>query len=88
MDRLGRHYERRGLAAAAPKDFLERIDHWHAACGLPEEVRGPLHTLRIWRNASEHRDEGRWQADGPRSPEKARRHLAALQAAIDRECRE
>eukprot|EP00665_Eupelagonemidae_sp_cell47_P009787 gene9788-202_t len=80
MDRLGRHYERRGLAAAAPKDFLERIDHWHAACGLPEEVRGPLHTLRIWRNASEHRDEG--------SPEEARRHLAALQAAIDRECRE
>jgi hypothetical protein len=49
-------------------------------------VRGPLQLLRIWRNASEHRDEGRWRADGPRSLEDARRHLAALQAAIDREC--
>jgi hypothetical protein len=86
MGRLGRHYEGRGLAAAAPKDFLERIDHWHASCGLPEEVRGPMQTLRIWRNASEHRDEARWQTDGPRSPEEAARHLAALQAAIDREC--
>jgi len=85
MGRLGRHYEGRGLAAAVPKDFLERIDHWHASCGLPEEVRGPLQTLRIWRNASEHRDEARWQTDGPHSPEEAARHLAALKAAIDRE---
>ena len=31
MGRLGRHYEGGGLAAAAPKDFLERIEHWHPA---------------------------------------------------------
>ena len=86
MGRLGRHYEGRGLATAAPKDFLERIEHWYTSCGLPEEVRGPLQTLRIWRNASEHRDEARWQTDGPRSPQEAARHLAALEAAIDREC--
>ena len=53
-------------AAAAPADFKERIDFWRTSCGLPKEVHSGLHRLRVWRNASEHHDERRWRAEGPR----------------------
>ena len=67
---------------SAPSDFLERIDHWHKSCGLPEEVRSRMQMLRIWRNASLHHDDARWAKDGPRSANEASRHIAELDAQI------
>ena len=80
MRRLDRLYE--SGRASAPSDFFERIDHWHVSCGLPEEVRSRMQTLRIWRNASLHHNEERWATDGPRSAEAASRHIAKLDALI------
>ena len=65
MRRLDEVYQSHG--AQAPPDFSTRIDYWRASCGLPEKVHALLHTLRIWRNASEHHDEERWVREGPRS---------------------
>ena len=68
--------------AGAPSDFLERIDQYHKSCGLPEEVRSRMQTLRIWRNASLHHDDARWARDGPGSADEASRHIAELDARI------
>ena len=78
--RLDRLYETR--RADAPPDFLERIDFWHAVCGLPKEVHWRMHTLRIWRNASVHHDEQRWVRDGPRGADEASQHIAELDARV------
>jgi len=78
--RLDQLYE--ASSAAAPPDFLDRIDHWHATCGLPEEVRSRMQTLRIWRNASLHHDDQRWAKDGPRSADEASQHITELDERI------
>ena len=80
LRRLDKLFARSG--AGTPADFLERIDHWHASCGLPEEVRSRMQMLRIWRNASLHHDDQRWARDGPRSAEEASQHIAELDARI------
>ena len=69
MHRLEKRYE--SVRAETPTDFLARIDYWHDACNLAPEIHARLHRLRIWRNASEHRDEQRWARDGPRSDAEA-----------------
>ena len=82
---LDEHYAGSRVSPAShsrPNEFLERINHWHAACGLPEGVRSRLQTLRIWRNAVEHGDEERWLREGPRTAEFAAQHLAALTLEI------
>ena len=63
-------------------DFDERINFWHATCGLPSEARAGLQRLRVWRNASVHRDKKRWQQDGPRDAAEAREHIASVQALL------
>ena len=40
------------------------------------------HTLRIWRNASDHHDAERWGRDGPSSESAAAEVLARVDAAI------
>jgi hypothetical protein len=69
-------------ASHAPADFCERINFWHRSCGLPEDFRAYLQTLRIWRNASLHHDRERWQRDGPPNSQVASQHIAALQAML------
>ena len=54
--------------AAPPADFRERIDHWHASCGMPKLMHSKMHQLRVWRNASEHHDAQRWRKVGPSEP--------------------
>ena len=66
----------------APQDFSERIHFWHVECGLPDSTRAALQKLRVWRNASLHRDKQRWQQEGPRDAAEAREHIAALQALL------
>ena len=68
--------------ASAPSEFIERIDYWHASCGLPEEVRSRMQKLRIWRNASLHHDDARWAKDGPRSADEASRRIAELETRV------
>ena len=68
--------------ASAPSDFFECIDYWHASCGLPDDVRSCMQTLRIWRNASLHHDDQRWAKDGPHSADEASRHIAELDVRI------
>ena len=67
-----------------PNDFVERIDFWHAECGLDDEIRARMHKLRIWRNASLHHDEQRWAHDGPRSAEAALTFIADLDARLQK----
>jgi hypothetical protein len=66
----------------APSDFKERLDHWRASCGLPADVHTAMHVLRIWRNASEHQDEGRWAREGPSDAAAASQHIAALDVRL------
>ena len=54
-------------AAPAPSDFKERIDYWPDKCGLPRDMHDGMQRLRVWRNASEHRDAQRWRAEGPQN---------------------
>ena len=80
-----RQLEERFSAAAAqwePMEFQDRIHFWHTDCGLPGEARAGLQRLRVWRNASLHRDKQRWQQEGPRDAAEAREHIAALQALL------
>ena len=65
MRRLDKLYESRD--ADAPRDFEPRLHFWRDECGLPAEVHSQLQTLRIWRNASLHRNAGQWQRKGPPS---------------------
>ena len=62
----------------APHGFLERIDFWHSDCGLPDDVHGRMHTLRVWRNASEHSD----LQCGPRDAAEAALLIAELDRAL------
>ena len=82
MRRLATMYKH--AEAQTPEDFDERINYWREACGLPEEVHTRLHTLRRWRNMSEHHLEQpeRWASKGP-SAKVASEHIAELQVRID-----
>ena len=84
MRRLDKLYESRD--ADAPRDFEPRLHFWRDECGLPAEAHSQLQTLRIWRNASLHRDAGQWQRKGPPSAQAASEHLAALWGTVDRLC--
>ena len=75
-----------GLAAAQGHDFESRLHFWRDECGLPAAAHFQLQTLRIWRNASLHRDAGQWQRKGPPSAQAASEHLAALWSTVDRLC--
>ena len=77
MRRLDGVYGRR--AAEAPADFAARIGFWRDACGLGERAHGRMQQLRIWRNASEHHDEARWDREGPRSEDE----FVALVKAVE-----
>ena len=84
MRRLDKLYESRD--ADAPRDFEPRLHFWRDECGLPAAAHSQLQTLRIWRNASLHRDAGQWQRKGPPSAQAASEHLAALWSTVDRLC--
>ena len=81
MRRLDSVYAR--AAAAAPADFRERIDYWQDRCGLPRDVHDGMHRLRVWRNASEHRDARRWQKEGPQTEEEFTELVAALERSLE-----
>ena len=70
-------------AAEAPEGFEDRINFWHRECGMPSELRGHLHSLRVWSNAARHHDAERWQRDGPRSEAEASQLLAAVGTALE-----
>ena len=70
-------------AAEAPEGFEERINFWHRECGMATELKGRLHTLRIWANAARHHDADRWRKDGPRNEAEASRLVSAVQTSID-----
>ena len=82
MRRLATLYK--DAEAQTPEEFDERINYWREACGLPEEVHTRLHTLRRWRNMSEHHldQPERWASKGP-SAKVASEHIAELQVRID-----
>ena len=69
-------------AAVAPEGFEDRINFWHRECGMPSELRGRLHSLRVWSNAARHHDAERWRRDGPRSEAEASQLLAAVGTAL------
>ena len=41
-----------------------------------------MQTLRVWRNASLHKDEERWRVDGPRGAAEASLLITALADAV------
>ena len=84
MRRLDELYHSRD--ADAPRDFERRLHFWRDVCGLPVEAHSQLQTLRVWRNASLHRDAGQWQQKGPPSAQAASQYLAALWSTVDRLC--
>jgi len=84
MRRLDDLYHSRD--ADAPRDFERRLHFWRDVCGLPAEAHSQLQTLRVWRNASLHRDAGQWQRKGPPSAQAASQYLAALWSTVDRLC--
>ena len=84
MRRLDELYHSRD--ADAPRDFERRLHFWRDVCGLTAEAHSQLQTLRVWRNASLHRDAGQWQQKGPPSAQAASQYLAALWSTVDRLC--
>ena len=68
-------------AGAARHGFEEQINFWHAHCGMHRRLKDDLHTLRRWRNASDHHDAERWRRDGPSSESVASELLARVEAA-------
>ena len=84
MRRLDELYHSRD--ADAPRDFERRLHFWRDVCGLPAEAHSQLQTLRVWRNASLHRDAGQWQRKGPPSAQAASQYLAALWSTVDHLC--
>jgi len=66
-------------AVEAPADFAARIEFWRHECGLSDRAHDRMQQLRIWRNASEHHDEARWDREGPRSEDA----FVALVKAVD-----
>ena len=69
-------------AAEAPEGFEERINFWHRECGMRADLKGWLHSLRIWANAARHHDDERWRRDGPRNEIEASRLVSEVTAAI------
>ena len=69
-------------AVEAPADFAERIGFWRDACGLSDRAHDRMQQLRIWRNASEHHDEARWRAEGPRSEDEFMRLVEAIEGDL------
>ena len=69
-------------AAEAPADFAARIGYWRDACGLDDRAHDRMQQLRIWRNASEHHDEARWRAEGPRSEDEFMRLVEAIEGDL------
>ena len=84
MYRLEEIYRNRDGDAPPRGEFERRIRFWHQACSLPAEVHGWMQTLRKWRNASVHRDDGVWRRDGPCSADEASQLLSSLDAAVER----
>ena len=80
MQRLDEVYQ--AHRSQAPPDFLARLDYWHSTCALPSELHSRMHTLRIWRNASEHDDQQRWAREGPRSAQEAKRFIAEVDDSL------
>ena len=81
MPRLDAAYA--ASAAEAPEGFEDRINFWHRECGMRSELKGRLHSLRVWSNAARHHDAGRWRRDGPRSEAEASQLVAAVHAALE-----
>ena len=48
---------------------------------MPDAIAKELHTLRKWRNLSEHSDPGRWKREGPRR-EKVVELIESLDARV------
>ena len=71
-----------GHGASSDDSFQEQIHLWYKEHGLPGQVRGQMQTLRVWRNASLHKDEERWRADGPRGAAEASLLITALANAV------
>ena len=71
-----------GNGASSDDSFQEQIHLWYQERGLPGEVRGQMQTLRVWRNASLHKDEQRWRADGPCGAAEASLLITALANAV------
>ena len=72
-------------AAVAPASFEERLNYWHASCGMSAALRRDMHRLRVWSNAARHHDGERWRRDGPRSAHEASQLVAAISDAISAE---
>ena len=81
MRRLDEQHQAR--RSQAPHDFRERLEFWHSTCGLPDDLHRRMHTLRMWRNASEHDDKKRWARDGPRDAAEAERFIAEIDRALN-----
>lgn len=69
--------------SAAPTDGFESLINYWFKCGMHERLRKDLHTLRIWRNASDHHDSDRWQREGPQGDAEASIILLRITEAID-----
>ena len=71
-----------GHGASSDDSFQKQIHLWYQEHGLPGKVHEQMQTLRVWRNASVHKDEERWRADGPRGAAEASLLITALADAI------
>jgi interleukin-1 receptor-associated kinase 1 len=69
--------------AEAPEGFEERIDFWHRECGMRTDLKGWLHSLRIWANAARHHDDDRWRRHGPSDEAEASRLVLDVRRAIE-----
>ena len=81
MPRLATVYAAR--AASAPEGFEDRINYWHREGGMRADLKGQLHSLRIWANAARHGDDERWRREGPRDEAEASQLVSAVTTAIE-----
>ena len=81
MPRLDTVYAAR--AASAPEGFEDRINYWHREGGMRADLKGQLHSLRIWANAARHGDDERWRREGPRDEAEASQLVSAVTTAIE-----
>ena len=79
LERLDKIYS----GSEAPDEFIDRINFWNTACGLPDAIAKELHTLRKWSNVSRHysTEPGRWKREGPRG-DKAAELIESLDAQV------
>ena len=82
MRRMNLVYAARVSDAGVSLSFEDQINFWHTQYGMRRGLMEDLHTLRIWRNASDHHDAERWRRDGPSSESAAAEVLARVDAAI------